>query len=389
MTTKQLIHKVELLLILFITACTRSASTQGIPGFPALVSPTASQAVSSASALQVSSEPEPVLPTNTPIELSVPSTTETSQSQEIAVIHLPLDGPIADPLAEISGMAWYADDLLLLPQYPDRFGDDGNGYIFGLNKKDILSYIQGATGNPLTPYLIPLITNNLEAMLNGFEGFEAIAIEGDQIYLTVETKPAGMMGYLVSGKISPDLSHIILDTSRLISITPQTELTNYSDEALLVFGNRLFSIYEVNGAALNPTPLAHQFDFSLQVLDPLAFPNIEYRITDATSVNEFGRFWGINYFFPGESALKPDADPLERQYGEGPSHSRFETVERLVEFQFSYTGIILSDTPPIQLELIDDNHSRNWEAIARLEGFGFLLSTDKFPETILGYIPYP
>ncbi len=305
------------------------------------------------------------------------------------MIPLPLDGPIADPLAEISGMAWYADDLLLLPQYPDRFGDDGNGYIFGLNKKDILSYIQGATGNPLTPYLIPLITNNLEAMLNGFEGFEAIAIEGDQIYLTVETKPAGMMGYLVSGKISPDLSHIILDTSRLISITPQTELTNYSDEALLVFGNRLFSIYEVNGAALNPTPLAHQFDLSLQVLDPLAFPNIEYRITDATSVNEFGRFWGINYFFPGESALKPDADPLERQYGEGPSHSRFETVERLVEFQFSYAGIILSDTPPIQLELIDDNHSRNWEAIARLEGFGFLLSTDKFPETILGYIPYP
>ena len=307
---------------------------------------------------------------------------------EIAVIPIPLAGPIAASQAEISGMAWYADDLLLLPQYPDRYGENGDGALFILHKPDILRFINGEMSEPLTPDLIPIITNNLESMLIGYEGLEAIAVAGDQVYLTIETKPDSMLGYIISGQIVPDMRQIILDTPHLIPIAPQTGLTNYSDETLLVFGSRLFSLYEINGAALNATPLAHQFDLSLQALDPLAFPNIEYRITDATSPDEFGRFWVINYFYPGDTALKPDSDPLADKYGEGPSHTRFETVERLVEFQFGYSGIVFSGSPPIQLELIDDNHSRNWEAIARLEGFGFLLASDKYPETILGYVPF-
>ena len=33
--------------------------------------------------------------------------------------------------------------------------------------------------------------------------------------------------------------------------------------------------------------------------------------------------------------------------------------------------------------------ARNWEGIARLEGRGFLLVTDQFPDTILAFVPYP
>jgi len=60
-----------------------------------------------------------------------------------------------------------------------------------------------------------------------------------------------------------------------------------------------------------------------------------------------------------------------------------------VEFQYTASGISLVDTPPIQLELIDDDHSRNWEGVVRLDGIGFLLMTDTHPETILGFVPAP
>ena len=61
-------------------------------------------------------------------------------------------------------------------------------------------------------------------------------------------------------------------------------------------------------------------------------------------------------------------------------------VARLLEFELTETGIELADRPPIQLEL-HPLELRNWEGIVRLEDRGFLLVTDKFPETILGFVP--
>jgi hypothetical protein len=60
-------------------------------------------------------------------------------------------------------------------------------------------------------------------------------------------------------------------------------------------------------------------------------------------------------------------------------------VERLVEFQYSESGITLAATPPLQLELGDD--PRNWEGIVRLDDRGFLLTTDWCLETILAFGP--
>ena len=39
-----------------------------------------------------------------------------------------------------------------------------------------------------------------------------------------------------------------------------------------------------------------------------------------------------------------------------------------------------------QLKLIDDQNARNWEAIARLDNLGYLLATDKYPETIFAFV---
>ncbi len=308
---------------------------------------------------------------------------------EQPVLTIPLQGPVSERKSEISGMAWYGDYLVLLPQYPDRFSSNADGVVFSLSRADIIHYLDGVHSGPLHPTEISLAAPGLRDLIEGFEGFEAIAFHGDKAFLTIESKPGPMLGYIIAGRIAPDLGELSLDTSSLSEIPPQAPLENMSDETLFVIGQQLVTFYEANGLNVNPSPVAHLFDFSLQPLGTLPIPNIEYRITDASETDEQGRFWVINYFYPGDQKLQPAPDLLVAQFGEGPTHARFNTVERLLEFQVGENEITLTETPPVQLQLIDDDHARNWEAIARLGERGFLLATDLHPETILGFISYP
>jgi hypothetical protein len=96
----------------------------------------------------------------------------------------------------------------------------------------------------------------------------------------------------------------------------------------------------------------------------------------------------MNFFFWGDrEKLRPKPDPLRKLYGAGPSHTRFQTVERIVEYRVFDKRIERTSRPPIQLELIDDLHPRNWEGLVRLDPYGFLLATDAFPETMLAFVP--
>jgi hypothetical protein len=156
---------------------------------------------------------------------------------------------------------------------------------------------------------------------------------------------------------------------------------------MLIVDDRILTFYEVNGAGLVPIHVANVFDFDLNFVETISFPTIEYRVTDAALATG-SDFWVINYFFPGDEDLKPASDPLAEKFGRGPTHSQFETVERLVQMRYSPNGIVLANTPPIQLTLLADN-SRNWEGLVLLDELGFLMATDKFPETILAFVAMP
>ena len=176
----------------------------------------------------------------------------------------------------------------------------------------------------------------------------------------------------------------------MLEIEPQANLSNTSDESVMVFGQRIVTLYEANGANVNPNPVAHMFNLDMQLVGSLSMPTIEYRITDATQPDQNGLFWAINYFFPGDrEKLKPAEDRLVTQYGQGETHAKSQAVERLVAFQFTEDGIVLAPLAPIQLQLLPDDEARNWEGIARLDDRGFLLVTDKFPETILAFVANP
>jgi hypothetical protein len=134
--------------------------------------------------------------------------------------------------------------------------------------------------------------------------------------------------------------------------------------------------------------VAHRFDMWLQPLPPVPFPNIEFRITDATAPDAEGRFWAINYFFPGDGGLAVEDDEMAREYGPVATLPGQNQVERLVEFQFDGARVVRTERAPVPLRLTI--FSRNWEGIARLEeAGGFLIATDQVPETVLGFVAAP
>lgn len=311
----------------------------------------------------------------------------TSTLQEQAVVTLPLSGPLSEPRAEISGLAWYDDNLILLPQYPNVFDESGDGLLYYLPKEEILAYLDGTSTAALEPRPIQLIAPDLTDQIRNFQGFESIGFSDSRAFLTIEAGDGtDMEGYLISGAISTDVSQLVLDTTKLASIDPQAVSANHTDESILVFEDKIITFYEVNGKAIVPDPVAHVFDFDLNPTGTIPMTNMEYRLTD-TVLSSTNEFWGIDYFYPGDTDLMPRDDPITDTYGKGNTQSKFDHIERLVKFAYSDDGISFAKSAPIPLVLTED--IRNWEGLAILEDRGFLMATDKFPATILGFVPFP
>ncbi|NJN82405.1 MAG: hypothetical protein HC802_09115 [Caldilineaceae bacterium] len=196
--------------------------------------------------------------------------------------------------------------------------------------------------------------------------------------------PSYIGAYLLAGEIAPDLSSVTLATDRYAQIDSPTLIRNLSEEAIVATPRGILTFYEANGRALRPTPAAHLITPTLAESALSPFPSLEYRVTDATELDAAGRFWVINYFFPGDVHLRPEADPLANQFGKGPTHASYQHVERLVEMEITESGIVFTERAPIQFAL--SLEPRNWEGVVRLDDEGFLIVTDSFPQTMLAFV---
>ncbi|MGF1468488.1 MAG: hypothetical protein ACFCGT_20375 [Sandaracinaceae bacterium] len=310
----------------------------------------------------------------------------TPQAREAGVFQVEVLGGPDAPASEVSGLAWYGDRVVLLPQHPERL--ERGPALFAIERRELEAYVERRGGPPVEARRVPLA---LGADLIGhprFDGFEALVFDADRVVLAVELLPDpeghGGTGLLVRGHVLGDLDEVALDPSFSVELPAQTGLQNIGYEALLTWRNHLYALYEVNGAP-NPAPRAVVLDSELRVVRQEAFPPLEYRLTDATAPDPDGRFWVTNYHWPG-SSWEPGACALTERFGLGESHARCPQVERLVEMAIGPDGFRVTGRPPVLLELVDDEHPRNWEGVARF-GDGFLVVTDTYPEPILAYVP--
>jgi hypothetical protein len=342
-------------------------------------------------ALPPTMTPAPTDPLQLPSAVTPGPASTPAGGPDNPVLEIPLAGPVADPRSELSGLAWYGDNLIFLPQYPDFETEDGASFLYALSKAEILAFLDGQLDGPLEPRPVPFAAAGLEESIAGFEGYEAIAFSGDDAYLTIEARNNGaMLGYLVKGSMAPGLpglGGLALDAATLAVIAPQSDALNIADETLFVAGQLVGTIYELNGAGVNPAPVVHLFDRNLTPVGVTSLPNVPFRITDATVPDAAGRFWAINYFYPTGDELDVFSTP-EGGASVDQAWPAWSGLGRLIELQFTPAGVVPAGTAPIQLEAnLSDIH--NWEGLARLDGRGFLLVSDDIPGSALGFVAFP
>lgn len=323
---------------------------------------------------------------------NVPDTTKEEKNAKILpeseMQVIPLFGEASLREAEISGLAWYGDYLVLLPQYPYNYEHNGIGSVFILKKNEIEDYISGKSQNAITPEKIDFDAAGLEKFNVKGGGYESINFSGDTVYVTLESGATSTEAFIVRGMINPEKPAIKLDPKTLTKIKTPAGIPNLGDEAATVFRDTIYTFYEANGRNVNPHPAAYMFDKDLKFLGTKPFPSMEYRLTDATAADSSGKFCVINYFYPGDASdLDPAADSLVVKFGAGESQMNSPAVERLVEFQIKDDKIIKTETPPVQIKLAKNKDGRNWEGIVRFGERGFLLITDTFPQTIFAFVP--
>ena len=306
------------------------------------------------------------------------------QTQEKTPIMLKISGPMKNSDEEISGMDWYNDNLIILPE-------NLNGYAFAIKKSDLDLRINNSDTSAIKPKKINFNTPNYKKLIPGFDSFEAIAFRGYEVYLTIEIKfPDSMSCLIARGHIDAQTLDITIPEQNLTQINVPTYVDNMSYESLVVDKDRIIALFEANGDSLIKSPYAISINSSGNDIFKYQTSSINYRIADATRVDKNNRFWAINYFFPRDrGVLKPGDDILASKYGEGLTHSKSERVERLVEYKIHNKKVLITNNPPIEIKLEGEKTSRKWEAIARYEKKGFLLATDKYPKpyTLLAYLP--
>ena len=273
---------------------------------------------------------------------------------------IPLGGLVTDRKQEISGMTIHRNNVILLPE-------NLNGYYFYIPFIEITNTLN--TGDTILPVQKTLTTRKLKERYPGLDGFEAIAFNGDDVYIMIEVRIDGKMaGLLIWGSIIPPTMEIDIPEENLMLIKPPAQIDNFSFESLTITDGQLIMIYETNGHKTINRPFQYVVNLDDMSINKTPFPHTDFRLTDATSVID-NKFWMINYYWTG------DKETLGVPNDVG--------IERLVEFKLGYNGIERSNSEYITLDNLDDPH--NWEGLVRF-GNGFLICTDKWPRMVLGYI---
>lgn len=306
-------------------------------------------------------------------------------ANEILPIEIILTGEASDRSLEMSGLAWYSQNLILMPQYVN----ESKPRFYYLKKSVINDWLNSDRKTPLNPGKIDIIMPDYFNSIKGYQGFEAICFIGNKAYLIIESKiDDKMKSFIARGSIDMRNKTLRIDSEKIVEMPLPVNIKNMGYESILKYKYRIMVLFEANGLNVNAEPKAFFYNSSLKQKSSSSFPNIEYRITDITELDNQDRFWAINFFWPGEKKrLKPGKDLVLTNIVKGNTHEKFDHVERLVEFKIDGNKIYKTDTLPIQLVL--NKNSRNWEGLVRIDKKGFLMIVDEHPRTILAFIKRP
>ena len=298
---------------------------------------------------------------------------EADKCGSVVPVHeVSLPPPWGRSEVEFSAGAQSGREVVLLPQYPRE------GALV------VTAEVSEEAMEEAGFRLISVEDGGLPGLIEGYDGFEALAIEGDEFFAAIEAREVtGTMAWLVRGQVMRDEGHRIMglrvDGNLRTRLVPSRVAPNRSFEALLLREGEVLALPEMSqdGEAI----VLSRVD--LRVLRRIRAPDLPWRVTDATPLGADGTFTVVNYLWRGDRDLAREHDPFAPSGCKRPEGTRGGR-ERLVHLRLRGDRFETLPVSPLRLAPGGEG-DRNWEGIARLDR-GYLVVTDRYPRTILARI---
>ena len=204
---------------------------------------------------------------------------------------------------EFSGITQYHNRVYLLPQYGDHYSTKLRGAfnIYSFSSDSINHAIEGKdTLHYFRTIKVKNLTQLPNEIVNNYQGFEAIAIANNQVYLTIETKDTHYYCYVLKGILDTVNNSIYIDSRHIIRLHRYPFIINGGFESLayLPKQKKLLAYYEFN--AMPDGGIGYLIDPNFKS-PPKAVksPYLYFRMTDITATKD-DRLYGINYYYDGD-----------------------------------------------------------------------------------------
>lgn len=212
---------------------------------------------------------------------------------------------------EFSGMSLSGERLFLLPQYGDALinGDDAERDTVLMKKFSIYSYPvnkitytidhHAALDDP-EKFEIKNLSLLPDSIKKNFEGFEAITVVKNTVFLSIETHDENDYCYLLEGSLNLNRKELNIDPLKIISLRRYPYINNAGFESLtyLPKEKKLLAIYEFNTMPNGGIGYLIDTTFKLKP-KPVNIPKLFFRITDISATKN-DALYGINYYWNGD-----------------------------------------------------------------------------------------
>lgn len=282
---------------------------------------------------------------------------------------------------QFSGMFLQNEKLFLLSE--SRLQDSAEAVIYVLKIADInrkmldTSYRMHFENFPIKN--LDLMREKMESLGDEYEGLEAMYMDGDNVYLSVETTTPSKNCYLLRGNLYDNT--VFLDLAFLLPMPKPTTATgahiyNAGFECLTMIDLSLIGLYEYNSfagnnnAAIAITPQS----YTTALYQKASIQPIPFRITDITKTGK-NTFTAINYFYKGGGPdtiyRVPQSDIKNDQLIR--NENGYKNYCRLIKLKYKnykFTWEPFWEFPKEYMGF-------NWECLAEYKG-GYFLMNDKY-----------
>ena len=303
-----------------------------------------------------------------------------AQKVNFKVRNISLPPEIAYYDNQFSGLYIKNKNLFLMSE--SRLQDSAEAKLYSVKLTDIKR--QQADSNYILPftkwkiYNLNILRGKMKDNGDDYEGLEAMVIDKDKIYFSVETATPSNNCYLLRGFLTD--TAIILDKDNFVVIKKPTDsdgkhIYNAGFEALSKHKKSILSFFEYNYFHTgNHVNVADVWPFVLNEKKSFSIQKLPFRITDITATGKRS-FSALNYFYNGggedEIYRVPATDTLNNRlvYNSGAykSYTRLVSIKKRSN---SYTWGPLWEFPK-------EFWSYNWEGIAAYKK-GYFVVNDKY-----------